>query len=327
MWLTLAISSYFLLSLAVFLDKYILGGELLSPKIYAFYVGILSIGVLFLVPIGILFSHEFFYSFGFSFLENTTFFIIPNLYLIGLSLLAGIVSLSALFFYYQAINSFEVSRIGPAVGGTVPIFSLILIYLFAFFPFEIGFEKLTLGVSEISALFFLVSGSVVLTIQKEKLATMKSLKISLLASFLFALTFVLSKIVYNFLPFLPGFIWMRLGEFLGALSFLLLFSEVRNNIFKPQTILKKKVALPFAFSKAAGAISSILQNRAVFLAPIIFLPLINALAGIQYVFLIILATIFFFKFPKIFKEQISRKVLLQKILGIILIISGLAILT
>ena len=163
-------------------------------------------------------------------------------------------------------------------------------------------------------------------IQKEKLATLKSLKIALLASFLFALTFVLSKIVYTFLPFLPGFIWIRMGEFLGALS-LLFFPEVRNNIFKRQTILKQKIALPFIFSKTTGALSAILQNRAIFLAPIILLPVINALAGIQYVFLIILATVFFFKFPKIFKEQVSKKILLQKIIGICFILAGLAILT
>jgi hypothetical protein len=326
MWLTLAILSYFLLSLSVFFDKYILGGELLSPKLYSFYVGILALAVLFIIPIGILLSNEFFSPFGFSFLENTKFFLIPNLYLIGLGLLTGIISLSALFFYYQAINDFEISRIGPAVGGTVPIFSLLLIYLFSFLPFNFSFEKLNIGFSEISALFFLILGSIILTIQKEKLATLRSLKIALVASFLFGLTFVLSKIVYNFLPFLPGFIWIRMGEFLGALS-LLLFSEVRNNVFKRQTILKQKIALPFVFSKTTGALSAILQNRAIFLAPVIFLPVINALAGIQYVFLIILATLFFFKFPAIFKEQTSKKILLQKIIGIFLILIGLSILT
>lgn len=326
MWLTLVILSYFLFSLASFLDKYILSGEFLSPKLYSFYVGILSLAVLFIIPIGILLSNQFFSPLGFSFLADTKFFLIPNLYLIGLSLFAGIISLLALFFYYKAINDFEISRIGPAVGGTVPIFSLLLIYLFAFLPINLNFEKSDFGFSEILALFFLVLGSIILTIQKEKLATFKSLKIALLASFLFGLNFVLTKIVYNFLPFLPGFIWMGLGTFLGALGFLL-FPEVRNNIFNPQTILKKKVALPFAFSKISGALGSILQNRAIFLAPIILLPVINALAGIQYVFLIILATLFFFKFPEVFKEQVSKKVLLQKIIGIFLILAGLAILT
>lgn len=323
MWLTLAILSYFLLSAATFLDKYILGGELLSPKIYAFYAGILSLGVLSIIPVGILFSNEFFHSFGFSFLENTKFFIIPNLYLIVTSLFAGIISLVALFFYYQAIHDFEVSRIGPAVGGTVPIFSLLLIYLFAFLPFDVKFEKINFSFSEILALFLIILGGFILSVHKEKLATLKSLKIALIASFLFGLNAVLTKIIFNFLPFFPGIIWMGLGTFLGSLG-LLFFSEVRNNIFKRKTMLKKKVAFPFVFSKATGALSAVLQNRAIFLAPVVFLPLINALAGIQYVFLIILATLFFFKFPEVFKEQISKKVLLQKIVGILLIIVGLA---
>ena len=61
--------------------------------------------------------------------------------------------------------------------------------------------------------------------------------------------------------------------------------------------------------------------------PLIVLPLINALGGVQYVFLIILATLFFFKFPEILKEEISRKVLLQKTLAIWLIVAGLALLS
>ena len=109
--------------------------------------------------------------------------------------------------------------------------------------------------------------------------------------------------------------------------FFLAFHEVRNEVFAKKGIFKKKIAFTFLFTKMTGASGSILQNGAIFVAPAILIPIINALSGVQYVFLIILATLFFFKFPKILKEEISRRVLLQKTLAVWLIVTGLALLS
>jgi len=322
MWLTLAILGYFFNSLSIFLDKYLLGGSLPSPKIYAFYAGIFSLLILLIIPIGVLVSYGFLTPLEKIFPESLEIFLIPQFPLIVLTFFPGIIFILALLFYYQGIKDFEISRIGPAVGGIVPLFTLILISLFSFFPLNLGFEKQIIVFKEYLALLFLVLGTMILVFQKEKLATFKILKLSITASFLFSLSFVLSKIVYNFLPFWPAFIWMRMGDFIGAIS-LLIFSEVRHGIFFQKEISKEKIALPFIFAKGAGGLGSVLQNGAIFLAPIVFLPIINALAGVQYIFLMILAILFFFKFPKILKEEISKRVLFQKIISILLILIGL----
>ncbi len=327
MWLTLAILAYFFIALAAFLDKYILGGPLPSPKIYSFYAGLLALSVLLIVPFGVLLSLEFIPSLQVIFPEAFEILFIPSFSLVALSLATGIIFLLALLSYYKGIYNFEVSRIGPAVGGIVPLFTLALIYIFTFIPLELGFERKALIPREYLALIFLVLGSVVLTLHREKLATLKSFKISIIASFLFSLTFILTKLVYTFLPFWTGFIWIKLGVFLGAMLLLAFSSELRKGIFRHKKGFGKKIALPFIFARGAGAIGGVLQNGAIFLAPMIFLPLINALTGVQYVFLIILATLFFFKFPKILKEEISKRVLLQKTLAIWLIVAGLALLS
>jgi len=230
-----------------------------------------------------------------------------------------------LFFFYKGVWAFEISRIGPAVGGIVPLFTFLLIYLFTLIPLELGFEKRILSFREYLALILIILGSVILSLHRKKLATLKSLKISIIASFLFSLSFVLTKLVYtSSLPFWTGFIWIKLGNCLGAMSFLA-FYEVRKGIFKHKGTFRKKIALTFAFAKVAGAIGGVLQHGAIFLAPLAFLPIINAMEGIKYIFLIILATLFFFKFPKIFKEEVSGKVLFQKIFAILLIGLGLAL--
>lgn len=313
MWFTLAIISYLFFALASFLDKYLLGGVLPSPKIYSFYTGILALSVLLLIPIGTLVSLDFFF--------------IPSFPLIILSFITGITIVLFLFSYYKGVQDFEVSRIGPAVGGIAPLFILGLVYLFAFISPNLGFQKRVLAPQEFLALIFLILGSVTLSLHREKLATLKSLKISIIASFLLGLSLVLSKLVYNsFQSFWPGFIWIGLGQFFGAMFFLF-FHEVRNEVFSKKGIFKKKIAFPFLSAKVAGGLGSILQNRAIFLAPAILVPMINALSGIQYIFLIILATLFFFKFPKILKEEISKKVLFQKTIAVWLIVTGLVLLS
>lgn len=322
MWLTLAILSYLFFALAAFFDKYILGGALPSPKVYSFYTGLSSLTILFFIPIMILVSSGVTGSFDAILSESLNIISVSNSLAVLLSIITGGVFLLALYAYYRGVLEFEVSRIGPTVGAIVPLFILGLVYLFTFIPFNLGFERQPLGFHKLIALTCLVLGGLVLVLHREKIITIKSLRVSLIASFLFGLALVLTKLVYNFLPFWSGFFWIKIGTFLA--SFFFLFSkEVRIKAFSREKTLKKKVAFPFIFAKASGAVATVFQNGAISLAPIIFLPIISALSGIQYVFLIVLAILLFFKFPKILKEEISKKVLLQKTIAIWLIVMGL----
>jgi len=54
---------------------------------------------------------------------------------------------------------------------------------------------------------------------------------------------------------------------------------------------------------------------------------VNALQGLQYVFLLFFAVFLSFKFPNILKEEVSRDVLLQKIIAVLLIGGGLVLLS
>lgn len=325
MWLTLAILAYFSLALASFLDKYILGGALPSSKIYTFYTGFLSSLAILIVPLGVFLSLGPLPFLQKIFPEGLGILFIPNLYLILLSFGTGIVFLLALFVYFKGICDFEVSRIVPSVGGMTPIFTLILVYLFTFIPLELGFQKRILSFNEYLALTFLIMGSVILTLHQKKFSTLGSLRISIIASFLFSLDLILTKLVYTFLPFWTGFIWIRLGEFSGAM-FLLFFLEVRKNVFRHEKGFARKIAPLFILTKGAGAMGRVLQSGAIYLGPLVVLPIINALSGVQYVFLIILASFLFLKFPKILKEEISKKVLIQKTLAVWLVVAGLFLL-
>ncbi len=296
LWLAIILSSYFLLGAVQLVDKYVLGERIQSSKVYSFYVGVSGIVVLLLVPFG--------------------FLVIPKISDIVLALAAGAFNTLAIYAFFVGLKNFEASRIIPAVGAFLPLFTL---------GFTITQNGGSLTPADISVFLLLTLGAFLITWERKKKFSWGSMKIAVLAAFLFAVYFILMKFVYLAQPFISGLIWTRVGAFLAALGFLF-FREVREDIFRGPQIAEKKnwvVVLP---NQAAGGLAVVLQNWAVALAPFAYLGIINALEGVKYVFLLIFAFLVSTKFPRVLKEEISQDVIYQKIIAILLIGAGLAIL-
>jgi len=296
LWLVVILSAYFLFAIVALGDKYLLAGPP-NPKSYSFYVGTLGALSLVLIP----------------FVD----FSIPEFNQIVLGLLAGAIFLFAQFWLFTGFEHFEASRVVPAIGGLLSLFTFGLVFLFS----GQGF----LSFWQILAFASLLIGSILITLERKKTITLKSLKISALAAFLFGLSFVLTKFVYLSQPFWSGFIWMRIGGFLAALSFLFT-KEVQREIFAKKFTFQKKTGSIFLLVQALGGGAFILQNWAIALVPLSFLAFVNALEGTKYVFLFAFAILFSLKFPKTLKEKISPETIFQKVLAILLIGAGLVIL-
>ncbi|MFH1451343.1 MAG: hypothetical protein ABIF89_01915 [bacterium] len=321
-WFFFVILSYLIFGVTSLADKYILSGRsaISDPKIYAFYVGIISIFFLPVIPF-------------------INFFIPPFDQLI-LSLFAGATGVLALFLLYLAVDRFEVSRVVPAVGGITPIAAMAFTYIFS------SGKELING-SELIAFLFLVVGSVLITYERGK-SPFRGFPFSFMAGLFFALFVVLMKYVYSQQPFLNGLVWARIGGLIFSLVFL--FSKtVRQEVFaKIKAVFflifkqpfsknnqtrkfwsgkeSKGNAIVFGINQALGAIGGLLRELAIFLVPLSYIPVINAMSGIQYVFLLLLVRVAVWKYPRVFKEVSSGKTFLQKLAAILLIVSGLAIL-
>ena len=296
LWLIAIISAYLLLAVVSLIDRYLLAGKP-DPKVYAFYVGLLSLLLLLVIP----------------FID----FYIPSLFLLALSFLSGATLIIALFSLYTALEKFEASRIITATGGFIPIFSFALVWALP------GGEKV-LSPFVVVSFVLLVLGSVIIT-WKRKALFGRSLKLSVLVAIFFALSMYLSKQVYNAMPFLNGLILIRISSFLVALFFL--FSkETREEIFQKQETFDKQTGGLFMVNQAMGGAAVLLQNWAIALASISFLPIIHALQGLEYGFLFVLAVLFSSKFPRLLKEEPTKKVIIKKVVGIALISIGLAVL-
>lgn len=298
-WLAVTIFAYFILAIIFLVDKYILVSSAINPKMYAFYVGLLGAASLLLVPF-----------FG---------LYIPETKGLVLALLAGAVFVYALSWFYKTLRVFEASRAVPAIGGLTPIFTFFLIYI-------ISCGQEALSFSEMAAFILLIFGSVFISIRKDKLFTIESFKYSVVSAFLLSLSLVFAKYAYLEQTFWNGFIWRALGGTLVAIMFYLLSPEIRENAFKRGGRMSKKITVIFLSNQAGGALASVLQNWALFLAPLAYAPMIQALNGVQYAFILLFVIILSLKLPRLLKEEISGGALLQKVTAILLIGTGLYVL-
>jgi len=300
-WLLIVIIAHFFNAGVFIVDRYLLKRGFPNPLSYAFWIGLCSVVVLVLAP------------FGFS---------IPPTNQIIVALATGIVWLLAAIIFYTALYKGEASRVVPTVGGLIPLFTLGLSFIF------LG-ERLS--AKELIAFCLLVSGGIILSllvikktrifVSNQKIRLTKASVPALGAALVFAVSFVMTKSVFLEQSFISGLIWIRLGAALGAL-FLLIPSSFRQMIFKKGKRIKIKFFGLFLSAKGLGVVGSLLIYWAIFLGSV---TLVNALQGVQYVFLLLLAFFLFRKMPSL-REQFNKKVLVQKIFAIILICLGLVVL-
>ena len=277
-WLLVIILAYLFFSLASFGDKLILAGPP-KPKLYTFYVGLLGILVVFLIP---------FADFGLPSLQSIIWIVLEaSVYLLGL------------YFLYHALEKFDVSRVIPTIGAIQPILILILTWIF------FGLQKMV--PLHFLAFILLFLGSIIISSEKKPQLTFDFLKLATFSSFLFSLDYIFTKLVFLHEPFLQGFIWMRLCTVVIVLVFLL-HKKFRKEMFAKKSISNIKTDIIFLFTQLAGSLGYILQSLAIALVPIAYLVIVNSLRGIQYVFLFIITLFFSIFLPKILKEKISKKI-------------------
>ena len=290
----IAVAAYLLFAINGVVDKFLLTRAVKHPVVYAFYIGITGPLTFALAP------------FGLKLVSLPDFFV---------ALIGGACFVWALYFLYVATKQTSISRLLPIEGGFVPFFTLIFAYIM------LG-ERLT-G-SQFTAFTFLVLGAVLIAFRKDAGGWHpRALGNAVLAAVLFALSFVLTKYIFDQTNFVSGLIWTRLGFFAVALSFLIP-KKNRRRIFQAPKETTSGNKILYYGARVSGGLAGFMQNYAISLGSV---TLVNALQGTQYVFLLLLTVFLSMYHPKILKERITRLVLAQKILAIVLISFGLYVLS
>jgi drug/metabolite transporter (DMT)-like permease len=293
-YIIIAIVAYTLFAINGVIDKFLLSKAVRSPAVYAFYIGITG-------PLTLVFA-----PFGLKLISLTD---------LPIALAGGAAFVGALYFLYKATQQTSISRILPIEGGLVPVFTLAFAYLI------LG-ERLT--DTQFIAFAFLVTGAVTISFKRDSKGWhSQALGNAIVAAVLFALSFVLTKYIFDHYNFVSGLIWTRLG-FLGVSLALLVPASLRKAIFQAPKKTTAGNKYLYYGARVTGSLGGFLQNYAISLGSV---TIVNAMQGTQYAILL-LGTIYLSRhFPKILKEKINRGILAQKVLAIVLISIGLIFLT
>lgn len=298
-WVSVALAGYFLSAVSALLDKYLLSdSHIKGPAAYAFFVALFSFFAIVFIPFGFRF-------FGW---QSTALFLV-----------SGILFLYGLTAFYAAVKANEVSRIAPLVGTTISAVAMIA----AFVPgtFSEGGLDTTRGF----ALLLLIGGGLLIAFD---LPLRKGERIPIyviIAGVLIAFSILLLKQGYAQANFVSGLVWSRLGMFGAGLS-LLLIPAFRHQILEKSshfsTAPKSAVGTGaiFLINKTCAGIATFLLTYATFLGPVSF---VQALSGMQYLFLLALAVPLSFRYPDIYGEKLFFWDWAQKVFAIFLIGLGL----
>lgn len=301
-FLPIAALAYALNAGSIIIDKILLQKSLPNPIAYVFYINILGLLAVVLIP------------FGFS---------LPSEDTIYFAVIAGIAFVGALYAMFTALKVSEASLVGPIVGSLNPLFSAIIggIFLGEILSTQ---QYLAVGVLIIGSLILAVdfrNGSQILT---------KKMSWMVIAGLLFAISYVFLRQTFLQTSFLNGLIISRLAAGVLVAMFLLL-PNLRQAIFQKQPngvegqkVNPKRIVVLLGLGQIMGAAQGLLITYAVSLANP---ALVNSLFGVQYVVILAVALLLYQNHPHLLEERLNKNVIIQKVVGVIILSFGLYLLS
>lgn len=235
MWFLIAIFAQIILGTAAVFDKLLLRVRVPDAVTYTFWLGVLGIFAIVLLP------------FGFSSLALT---------FIVLALGAGIVFIVSLLLLFFALELGHALSILPLAAALIPFFTIIFSYVLLGSRLT-GMDIIGILILILGALFFFLS---------EKRELRGRLFLFLVSSAaLYAFSSVLQKVVFEHASFITGFFWIKIGGVMCALALLAVHSW-RRKILRVSREAADSNRLWYLANRGWAAGGSILLSIAIFLS-------------------------------------------------------------
>lgn len=228
--------------------------------------------------------------------------------------IAAILYILATYFYFKALEKNDASIV-VVMFQLIPVFSYI---------FSLLFFGENLNINEIIGSLIIISSAVIISLDFSK-SSNKNKFIALifmtLSSLLYSLYFIcfdfaMRNGAYNSVAF-----WYQIGLLLVGLVLISIKSFRLSFIKMIKNNGEKFIALNIT-NEVLNLIANLMVNFANLTIP---LALANTLNGFQGAFCFIIGIIGVTLFPKIFSEELNKKIVIQKIISIILGIIGLIV--
>ncbi|MDE1833305.1 MAG: DMT family transporter [Candidatus Micrarchaeota archaeon] len=225
---------------------------------------------------------------------------------LGVGLLIGAMAVASLLMYYKALKIEEVSTV-IGIWAVEPIFVLVLAYLFLGEAF---------GPLRYAGVFMITVGAMLLQFRVTKARFGAAFWLMLGAGVFEAIEIILLKYLLSFGGFTTVFSLTRLGIFLFGLPVLALSLRDIRSVVGKRGLAPLGIA---GFGELLGVSGAFLFVVAISLG---YATLVTALAYTQPLFVLALASLAAYFYPKIIEERVNRKLLIARGVSIALIILG-----
>lgn len=291
-WIILAILSPFLMSFTNLLEKFLVEKKVKEHASIPVFGGMIS----FFIGILIFIFHGF--------------VVLPVSQTLVL-LLSGVLLIVYLVPYFEALSIDDSSRVVP-LFQFAPVFVVILSSILL---------KEHLTQYQAIAFLFIISGGFLLGMEKSDITILKprkSMVLILFSSLIVSFVGVLFKYAYVTSDFYTTLAYQSLGSGIGALL-LLGIPSIRKGAEREIRRLGKGVFSILLFNKLLEFFAELISLAAITLAPV---ALVTVFGGLQS-FFVLIEIIFLSHFlPHILKEHITRGILIQKGISLVLIFTG-----
>ncbi len=249
------------------------------------------------------------------FIHPNVFSVIQPLQALVLMINGGLL-VTAIILYLYALGLDEASYVAPFFQ-LVPVIGFIL-----------GFLLLGEGLhgNQIMAGMLIVCGGIILSLEfgegKKKIKT-KLILLMLGSSFFYALNAVVFKSIAVHQGFLDSLFWDMAGKFVFGLVLFFAVKSYRQQFIDLIKTNRYSIIGLNILNEVIALVGEIALVLAVLFAPV---ALVQSVAGLQPAFVFIIGVLVTLLFPKIAQESLQRKMLLQKIGGILVITIGVYLL-
>lgn len=308
-WIFIVLVAQFLNAIVAIIDKYIITSRVVTrPVTYAFYVSILSA----FAVVAFLFSwipipHD---NIAIPSIGNVEY---PDGVIILISLLAGFAFFGALVSLFTGLKRADTSDVIPVVGATSAVTSLLLGFYFL---------KTSLTTNFIWGFALLVLGTFFISLFRFKT---KTLLVALLSGVLFAVHFVCLKVLFGYTSFDNAFFWSRMGIVAPAL-FVFIIPWIHLHPKKKNMRVefpKRRAVWIILGNKFLAGVAGFMILKGIELGDVI---IVQALGGLQFVFLLFFAVLTGHSLPQACGEKCSKYDVWQKTISVGIITIGFFIL-
>ncbi len=298
MWIIFTLLASFIWAIVNFIDKEITEKKIPSMGLYYIFSGlgslIFAIGIW--IYLGGLYTLPWFY--------------------VSIVFLGGGTFSFMMWFYLKSLKIEEASFVVPLFNFS-PVWGAVLAYVFL--------GEILVG-SDLWAFIIILFGGLILSTEKLSLSIFALRPVffmMLISTFFVAIVFVSFKYVHQIFPnaFWTLYAWQLLGQTASCLLFVLclwkkgLFGSFKKT-FRPVFPL-------FMFNDFISFIAFAFYLWALALAPV---ALVGAIGGSQGFFVFSIGLFMTWFFPHMVKESVHKEVIFQKLIGILIMFVGVALL-